>query len=126
MEPASGTIYIDGVDISNLGLYDLRSRMTIIPQDPFLFTGTVRDNLDPFRDHSDSELWSALESASLKPAISKLADKLDSIVSQGGENFSVGQRQLICLARFELKLFFFYHSLVVVVVVVTLSCVVIY
>jgi ABC-type multidrug transport system fused ATPase/permease subunit len=85
IEAVSGSITIDGVDISKLGLHDLRSRMTIIPQDSFLFAGTVRDNLDPFREESDADLWNALESASLKPVIAKLDDGLDAKVNQGGK-----------------------------------------
>ncbi|KAJ3092332.1 hypothetical protein HK102_008482 [Quaeritorhiza haematococci] len=103
VEPASGSIIIDGLDISLMGLYDLRSRLTIIPQDPVLFAGTIRDNLDPFGTHDDEELWQALESASLKAHVSGLENKLNATVLQGGENFSVGQRQLICLARALLR-----------------------
>lgn len=99
IESAIGRIIIDDIEIQNLGLKDLRSRLTIIPQDPVLFAGTVRDNLDPFNVKSDTELWDALDSASLKSYISKQPEKLEYVVLQGGENFSVGQRQLICLAR---------------------------
>lgn len=99
IEADSGSIIIDGVDIQKIGLTDLRSRITIIPQDPVLFAGTVRDNLDPFSVCSDQELWSVIEKSSLKPFIAKFSDGLDHEILQGGENFSVGQRQLICLAR---------------------------
>ena len=79
----------------------------IIPQDPFLFAGTIRENLDPFNESTDAELWNALESANMKTCVIKLEEKLDAPVQQGGENFSVGQRQLICLARCEFLIYLF-------------------
>lgn len=103
VEAADGRITIDGVDIGQLGLYDLRSRITIIPQDPVLFTGTLRLNLDPFEKHSDADLWTALELAHLKPFVEGLDEGLSHPVSEGGENLSVGQKQLICLARAVLR-----------------------
>ncbi|KAI0866183.1 P-loop containing nucleoside triphosphate hydrolase protein [Xylaria cubensis] len=105
VEISGGHITIDGIDIATIGLHDLRSRLAIIPQDPTLFHGTVRSNLDPFSEHSDLELWSALRQADLVSADAGPNDKdpgrihLDSIVEEDGLNFSLGQRQLMALAR---------------------------
>nr|CAD7455364.1 unnamed protein product [Timema tahoe] len=93
-----GTIRIDGIDTKDIGLQDLRSRISIIPQDPVLFSGTLRKNLDPFDHFSDFDLWNALEDVELKDSYDS-GDGLRSKVTEGGSNFSVGQRQLICLAR---------------------------
>ncbi|XP_041354291.1 ATP-binding cassette sub-family C member 4-like [Gigantopelta aegis] len=95
----TGKLLIDGVNIREIGLHDLRRTISIIPQDPVLFTGSLRHNLDPFNQHDDQQLWRALEEVQLKPAIEDLPGKLEMEVSEGGINFSVGQRQLICLAR---------------------------
>jgi ABC-type multidrug transport system fused ATPase/permease subunit len=99
IEPAQGTIFIDGMDIAKMGLFHLRSALSIIPQDPILFNGTVRQNLDPFHKCSDAEIWQALEKVNLKGYIASFSEGLDHVVLQNGDNFSVGQRQLICLAR---------------------------
>lgn len=103
LEAISGKITIDGENIAEFGLHDLRSRLTIIPQDPVLFSGTLRFNLDPLKIHTDYEIWRALELAHLKSHILSLESGLDYQVSEYGENFSVGQRQLICLARAILR-----------------------
>ncbi|KAF9349243.1 hypothetical protein BGX34_001909 [Mortierella sp. NVP85] len=99
IEAAEGSITIDGIDISTLGLQELRSRITIIPQDPFLFGDSVRLNMDPFGKYTDNDIWAALESASLKTYIESLPEGLDTAIENGGENMSLGQRQLMSLAR---------------------------
>lgn len=105
VELSGGHITIDGLDISTVGLHDLRSRLAIIPQDPTLFRGTVRSNLDPFSEHDDLKLWSALRQADLVPHDASIDDRdptrvhLDTVVEEDGLNFSLGQRQLMALAR---------------------------
>uniref|UniRef100_A0A8C7IGV6 Multidrug resistance-associated protein 1 n=1 Tax=Oncorhynchus kisutch TaxID=8019 RepID=A0A8C7IGV6_ONCKI len=103
IEACEGEIHIDGVNIATLGLHELRSRITIIPQDPVLFSGSLRMNLDPFDGYSDEEVWRALELSHLKSFVSGLPDKLNHECSEGGENLSLGQRQLVCLARALLR-----------------------
>lgn len=105
VELSGGSISIDGVDIATVGLKDLRTRLAIIPQDPTLFRGTIRSNLDPFNEHTDLELWSALRQSDLIEADAQIDDKshgrihLDGVVEEEGLNFSLGQRQLMALAR---------------------------
>lgn len=99
VELDQGQICIDGVDISSLGLHRLRNQLTIIPQDPVLFSGPLRVNLDPFDQYSDQELHKALQMSHLDNFVSNLKEGLQHEITEGGENVSVGQRQLICLAR---------------------------
>ncbi|XP_039332235.1 ATP-binding cassette sub-family C member 3 isoform X1 [Saimiri boliviensis] len=103
LEAAKGEILIDGLNVADFGLHDLRSQLTIIPQDPILFSGTLRMNLDPFGSYSEDDIWRALELSHLHTFVSSQPAGLDFQCSEGGENLSVGQRQLVCLARALLR-----------------------
>ena len=99
VEARSGSIVIDGVDIATRGLSTLRSRIAIVPQAPTLFEGTIRYNLDPHGHHSDQKIWTALGKVQLRASIEDTGKGLNAAVEAGGLNWSVGQRQLLCLAR---------------------------
>uniref|UniRef100_A0ACD5VNR8 Uncharacterized protein n=1 Tax=Avena sativa TaxID=4498 RepID=A0ACD5VNR8_AVESA len=103
VDPTIGQILVDSVDICTIGLHDLRSRLSIIPQDPTMFEGTVRSNLDPLGEYNDDQIWEALDNCQLGGEVRKKELKLDSPVMENGENWSVGQRQLVCLGRVILK-----------------------
>ena len=94
-----GSLLIDNIDTKNIGLFELRNKISIIPQEPVLFSASLRDNLDPFHNYDDPQLWSALEEVEL----TKVFESLDHPVDRGGSNLSSGQRQLLCLARAILK-----------------------
>jgi len=102
-EANSGNVLIDDVDVRSIGLHMLRGRTAIIPQDPAILTETVRYNLDPTGRHGDAELWDVLEKAQLKARVEMTDGKLDSMIEEGGGNYSVGEMQLLCMARALLR-----------------------
>ena len=99
MEPFSGTITIDDLDVSGIGLHDLRNKIAIIPQEPVMFVGTIRSNLDPFNKCTDEEIWRALDAVFLGAKLRSSPSKLETAVSENGKSVSQGQRQLLCIAR---------------------------
>ena len=98
-ELEQGRVFLDGVDTQSLGTEDLRSKIGIIPQDPVLFQGSLRYNLDPLARHTEQELWHVLETSGLKAYVQAEKGGLDAMISAQGENLSVGQKQLVCLSR---------------------------
>ncbi|KAJ7355423.1 P-loop containing nucleoside triphosphate hydrolase protein [Mycena albidolilacea] len=103
IEGVEGSIVIDGVDIKNIGLNDLRSSISIVPQMPDLFEGTLRENIDPIGQHDDADIWIALGQAHLREYVESLPERLDAPVREGGQSLSSGQRQLLCFARALLR-----------------------
>ncbi|KAI9993376.1 hypothetical protein PInf_015457 [Phytophthora infestans] len=99
----SGRVFIDDVDIANINLRELRRSLAIIPQDPVLFSGPLRENLDPLHEYSDERIWNVLKKVHMADSLRRWGAGLDFEVAEGGDNLSVGQRQLICIGRALLK-----------------------
>lgn len=103
VEPCGGSIVVDGVNIQDIALNEVRSNLAIIPQDAFLFHGTLKYNLDPHSQHTEQEVWQALEYVQLKGVVERMPNQLDTLIAEAGGNLSAGQRQLLCMARALLK-----------------------
>ncbi|KAG1708714.1 hypothetical protein DVH05_022340 [Phytophthora capsici] len=99
----SGRVLIDDVDVATINLRELRRSLAIIPQDPVLFSGPLRENLDPFHEYSDERIWHVLKQVHMADSLRRWGAGLDFEVAEGGDNLSVGQRQLICIGRALLK-----------------------
>jgi ATP-binding cassette, subfamily C (CFTR/MRP), member 1 len=98
-----GAIYVDGANVASMTLKRLRRGLSIIPQEPVVFSGTVRTNLDPFNEHADAELWDVLRQASLEEQVKKIGGLDGKVAGQGSGAWSLGQQQLVCLARAALR-----------------------